>query len=124
MDLPSTSSSSNLKLGDQEPLNKSWGPANISPFPVANCERGKGKGRRKGCTAVMTCSLYKQTLGEPSTSKCVPNQHKARKSKGNSSNLDDDEDSPCIYCNGMFSEDTHGEQWIQCVACGKWAQTE
>ncbi|KAK0056257.1 tigger transposable element-derived protein 4 [Biomphalaria pfeifferi] len=47
MDLPSTSSSSNLDLGNREPLNKSWGPADISPFPVAHSERIKGKGRRK-----------------------------------------------------------------------------
>ncbi|KAI8761706.1 tigger transposable element-derived protein 6 [Biomphalaria glabrata] len=123
MDLPSTSNCSNLELGDQEPFYKSWGPADISPFPVARCERGKGKRRRKGCTAVLTSSPYKQTLGEPSTSKCVPNQHKARKPIGKSSNLDDN-DTPCIYCNGLFSEDTHGEQWIQCVACSKWAHTE
>ncbi|KAK0066393.1 hypothetical protein Bpfe_004514 [Biomphalaria pfeifferi] len=63
MDLPSTSSSSNLELGDKEPLDKSWKPADISPFSVAHCERGKGKWRRKGCTAVLTSSSYKQTIG-------------------------------------------------------------
>ncbi|KAK0049259.1 hypothetical protein Bpfe_021352 [Biomphalaria pfeifferi] len=38
INLPTTSSSSNLGLGVREPPNKSWGPAVFSPFPAANYE--------------------------------------------------------------------------------------
>lgn len=30
----------------------------------------------------------------------------------------------CLYCNGLFSEDVHGENWIQCASCRQWAHEE
>ncbi|CAF4927357.1 unnamed protein product [Pieris macdunnoughi] len=32
----------------------------------------------------------------------------------------DSEDSECIFCGGLFSNDTHGETWIN-LMCGLWA---
>lgn len=30
----------------------------------------------------------------------------------------------CLYCNGLFSEDFHGEKWVQCASCREWAHEE
>lgn len=32
-----------------------------------------------------------------------------------------DTDATCIFCDGKYSEDTKGEQWIQCLMCKLWA---
>jgi len=34
------------------------------------------------------------------------------------------DDAKFLYCEGLFSEDVHGEQWIQCVSCSRWAHEE
>ena len=54
------------------------------------------KRRGKGCSAVLTSSHYKQSFGEPYTSKNVPKQAKVEKSteKKKASNLEND-DTPC-----------------------------
>lgn len=31
----------------------------------------------------------------------------------------DDEDTECLYCQGLYSESSEG--WITCQNCGKWA---
>ena len=36
----------------------------------------------------------------------------------------DDEDTECIFCNGLFSKDAQGEQWIRCIKCFKWSHEE
>ncbi|CAG9833616.1 unnamed protein product [Diabrotica balteata] len=34
-----------------------------------------------------------------------------------------EEEAECMFCTGLFSEDTSGEQWILCTKCFKWAYT-
>lgn len=34
------------------------------------------------------------------------------------------EDASCLFCKGLFSEDTNGEDWVQCATCQEWAHTE
>lgn len=29
----------------------------------------------------------------------------------------ENEDAKCIYCEGLFSEDTNGELWVCCLIC-------
>lgn len=36
----------------------------------------------------------------------------------------DEEDSPCIYCNELYSWSLSRELWFQCHACKKWAHAE
>ncbi|CAH1995707.1 unnamed protein product [Acanthoscelides obtectus] len=36
----------------------------------------------------------------------------------------DDEDASCLFCNGMFSEDTRGEVWVKCFQCFMWAHSD
>ncbi|CAF4919948.1 unnamed protein product [Pieris macdunnoughi] len=30
----------------------------------------------------------------------------------------------CLYCDGLFSEDVHGEKWIQCASCRRWTHED
>ncbi|XP_023011872.2 uncharacterized protein [Leptinotarsa decemlineata] len=30
----------------------------------------------------------------------------------------------CLYCDSLFSDDTQGEQWVQCSSCEQWAHEE
>ena len=34
---------------------------------------------------------------------------------------DYDEDAECLFCGCLFSSNTHGEQWVQCTGCYRWA---
>lgn len=34
------------------------------------------------------------------------------------------ENAKCFYCDGLFSEDIRGEQWIQCLSCKRWVHEE
>lgn len=36
----------------------------------------------------------------------------------------DEEDSPCIYCNELYSWSVSKELWFQCHICKKWAHAE
>lgn len=33
-------------------------------------------------------------------------------------------DAECIFCQGMFSQDSKGEVWVQCVSCHLWAHND
>lgn len=33
----------------------------------------------------------------------------------------EDNDAECLFCGSMFSADVHGEQWVQCTVCYRWA---
>lgn len=35
-----------------------------------------------------------------------------------------DGDAVCMFCDGKFSVDYKGEEWVQCVACSDWAHVE
>ncbi|KAJ8869313.1 hypothetical protein PR048_030887 [Dryococelus australis] len=34
---------------------------------------------------------------------------------------EEDNDAECLFCGCVFSDDKHGEQWIQCTVCYRWA---
>lgn len=36
----------------------------------------------------------------------------------------DDADTECMFCNGLYSSDTQGEQWIRCMKCYKWSHED
>ncbi|KAJ8894165.1 hypothetical protein PR048_006775, partial [Dryococelus australis] len=82
-------------------------------------------------------------VGEASSTNCwkkpLPNAPKSRSCKRrlvNSSSSDEsddvfnivsdssgeeDNDAVCLFCGCVFSDDKHGEQWIQCTVCYRWA---
>lgn len=35
-----------------------------------------------------------------------------------------DKDAICIFCEGLYSKDTKGELWVQCLMCEMWAHNE
>ena len=35
-----------------------------------------------------------------------------------------DGDAECLFCTGLFSHDKHGEKWVQCVRCHRWAHED
>ena len=37
------------------------------------------------------------------------------------SDNDDDNDAMCPICLNRFSDDKHGEQWVQCIKCCTWS---
>lgn len=39
-------------------------------------------------------------------------------------NMNDDNDAECLFCTGLFSQDTHGEKWGKCIQCYRWAHEE
>ncbi|GBL96837.1 hypothetical protein AVEN_118957-1, partial [Araneus ventricosus] len=36
----------------------------------------------------------------------------------------DSRKATCIFCDGKFSEDTRGEEWVKCVMCQMWAHLD
>ncbi|KAJ9601585.1 hypothetical protein L9F63_000257 [Diploptera punctata] len=36
----------------------------------------------------------------------------------------DDADAECLFCTGLYSEDTRGEKWAQCINCHRWAHED
>lgn len=94
------------------------------------------KNKRKG---KRTASERKQENKKQQTKKATEKKRKTTKkivvsssSEGSDFSVNDDTDeSPdrstnakCFYCNGLFSEDMRGEQWIQCPSCNRWAHEE
>ena len=39
-------------------------------------------------------------------------------------NADANDDPECIFCTENFSDDRHGETWIQCSICIRWAHED
>ncbi|KAF5299759.1 hypothetical protein FQA39_LY11429 [Lamprigera yunnana] len=37
---------------------------------------------------------------------------------------ENEEDAECLYCNGLFSQDTRGDKWIRCSLCFRWCHEE
>ena len=38
----------------------------------------------------------------------------------NESAVPTDEDAQCFFCNGKYSEDKRGEEWVKCLICEMW----
>ncbi|XP_023238520.1 uncharacterized protein LOC111637281 isoform X2 [Centruroides sculpturatus] len=34
------------------------------------------------------------------------------------------DDTACLFCDGLFADDTHGEMWVQCLMCTMWAHKD
>ncbi|PSN56935.1 hypothetical protein C0J52_07430 [Blattella germanica] len=35
-----------------------------------------------------------------------------------------DKDASCLFCDGLFSEDSRGELWVMYMQCRMWAHSE
>nr|CAD7261204.1 unnamed protein product [Timema shepardi] len=34
------------------------------------------------------------------------------------------DDTACLFCDGLFTDDAHGEVWVQCLMCAMWAHKD
>ncbi|KAK9731068.1 hypothetical protein QE152_g14005 [Popillia japonica] len=34
---------------------------------------------------------------------------------------EEDNDAECLFCTKLYSADKHGEQWVKCTKCYRWA---
>ncbi|CAH1953700.1 unnamed protein product [Acanthoscelides obtectus] len=37
---------------------------------------------------------------------------------------DENYDAECLFCTSMYSADKHGEQWVRCTVCYRWAHED
>jgi hypothetical protein len=119
-------------------------PKDIVPIPKCQSRTNK-KTRKKGSTAIITDSPYKNDLETAKESNkssagkkqlfCGKNTKKTKKTQApkrmktaakedTSSDDDDQEDSECLYCNSLFSQSKKGEGWVSCSLCKRWAYEE
>lgn len=121
-------------------------PQQIMPFPVTR--KSSRVVRKRGKTAIITSSPYKNELEETIKKKKLAEEEKqkkkairelkktikksagnkkkvAKKKKGSKhvpsieSSDSEVENIPCLFCNGCYLESNEG--WAACSACGKWA---
>jgi len=105
-------------------------PEEIKPIPKSNKTAARIS-RRRGKTAILTESPYKNELLAANTLNATPRQvkrslsfgqkKKARTSKKNlnKKTKTNEADEKCLYCDEPYSTSVDG--WIQCVQCKKWA---
>ncbi|XP_022830992.1 uncharacterized protein LOC111359630 [Spodoptera litura] len=106
-------------------------PKQLMPYPRM-AEKRPRQVRRRGKAAIITASPYKAVLEERQNSKNstpkVTNKKKMKKTTKRSkkekkaddgAETSDNEDTECLYCQGLYSESSEG--WITCQTCGKWA---
>ncbi|GBN58019.1 hypothetical protein AVEN_192874-1 [Araneus ventricosus] len=83
------------------------------------------------------CSPATSNTVSPFDISPVPNIKKRTTTRGRKATSDDDinldindgdkpdsREATCIFCDGKFSEDTHGEVWVKCVMCQMWAHLD
>lgn len=116
-------------------------PIMIRPAPKKKERHTATSNRRRGKTAILTSSPYKQQLeGEDRDKQTTTRkrkrlekpQQKTRTKPKNTRVVDNDSSSEeesdsvvaCVFCNSLFSESAAGEGWIQCSMCHKWAHEE
>lgn len=125
-------------------------PADILPIPKVAIS-SKRVSRKRGKTAILTSTPYKNELEETINQRNLKEQKKnlvkrkiggvekstgikAKKKKSvqtkksrsqkelnESSDTSEDDDTPCLYCNDLYSNSTSREGWIRCRLCFKWA---
>nr|CAH7729978.1 unnamed protein product [Callosobruchus chinensis] len=100
-------------------------------------EKGKGKGKNKAkytknnekdgskSTTTKRKILYEESTDSDSDATFVSDTSKEEvPSRGISTRRPSTEDSECFYCNGKFTEDQKGEEWVQCFVCENWVHSE
>lgn len=129
-------------------------PFHLSPIPEIKARKTSNRGRKTSKATLLTSSPYKNELQESLKKKQDKIMKKIKRGKGKgkktkviskevhmSSSEEDNEplcadssdespdrsnvcDAKCLYCEGLYSMDTRGESWIQCISCKLWAHEE
>lgn len=101
-------------------IRETVSPADIMPVPKISMGRKRKTDHRRGKTAVITSSPYKNELINSSknkTPKLNLNQPpKAIKQKPKTIN-----DNICLYCLEEYGASRMDEGWVQCMGCKGWA---
>lgn len=128
-----------------------FSPKVLQPIPHLR-KTVSNRGRKATKPTILTSSPYKQDLEtslqknlKKDTPKKLPKKTKKKmpkktaqkkrkiiteKKSSSESSTDEspdrsqNENGKCLYCNGLFSEDVHGEKWIKCASCREWAHEE
>ena len=109
-----------------------------SPFKTALIESMEKKKKRQA-PSLQTPSTSGKILGKVAK-ESAPKKRKSKKWKEVLSSSDDDEEPPyvstddndsscdeedndalCSVCEGLYSNDCHGETWLKCEMCNKWS---
>ncbi|XP_047022728.1 MFS-type transporter clz9-like [Helicoverpa zea] len=95
-------------------------PADIMPVPKISAVRKRATDHRRGKTAIITSSPYKNelmTISQTKTPKLNLNQPpKTKKPKPNIIN-----DNICLYCLEEYGSSRLDEGWVRCRECEGWA---
>nr|CAI5849891.1 unnamed protein product [Callosobruchus analis] len=115
-------------------------PYDISPVPQPK-KRTSNKGRKPTKSAIISSSSYKKDLEEAQAkrSKQTKNGDKKKAIKKRTvtrkrnrrdmpTNTADiqiptEGDAECFFCDGKYSEDREGEEWVKCLMCEMWAHS-
>ncbi|XP_065682450.1 PHD finger protein 13-like [Hydra vulgaris] len=85
----------------------------ISPrhfLPIPKQAQRKRISKQRGKTAILNSSPYKRSLMEAKEKKNPKKNKSVKKSN---------EDTPCLYCEDLYSSST--ESWVSCTECHRWA---
>jgi hypothetical protein len=123
---------SHWSAGAEKSVKKSFfalSPEEIQPIPKSNKTAARIS-RRRGKTAILTESPYKNDLLAANILSATPRQVKRSLSFGKKKNSrtrknlskktkTNEDDDKCLYCDEPYSTSVDG--WIQCGQCKKWA---
>lgn len=123
--------SENEKTDVSELLNE------LSPVPIASVSSSSRHKKKNTYQSVLTESPFLNELKEKEAEKKEKERRKSERAKVKRriaidssddeptfDNDDTDSDVGCLYCNELFSQSRHREQWIQCQQCRQWAHAE
>lgn len=80
--------------------------------------------KKQSCKRKLRLSdLQSETDSEPDDPKSIDSGESVMETEIGVKNPGDD-DAVCLFCNSCFSEDKHGELWVQCLKCEMWAHNE
>lgn len=82
------------------------------------------RNKSKKMTMKTTQKKRKVSKDEDSPESSAESEYSVNDSTDESPDRSQNENAKCLYCDGLFSEDTHGEKWIQCAPCRRWAHEE
>lgn len=95
-------------------------PKDIMPIP--HFKKNMRPSARRGKTAILTESPYKNELADKAMSSVIKTKKGKGKGIGKKTHKENyQEDSECLVCGEKYSQTKSTDEWYQCTACLKWA---
>lgn len=119
-------SQDNINIKNINTFNVS--PEMIQPIPKIPARSSRLSNSRRGKTAIITASPYKNDLEDSQNIKPVKRSffenktvcHTKKSMKKRATCSKDDVDVQCLYCSELYTTNTNGEKWIKCTTCKNW----